>query len=99
MKRVLILSAFMFTSFLFGQKMPFKIPTPEKLDSLKIVNFKMLDSMKLTSKNKFTIPSIMIPNAKPKNPSIYLALKGKARNDKPYHILNAIPESDRLPKK
>lgn len=53
-------------------------------DSLQKISSKKLDA------------TIALPNAFPKNPDVYLALKGKARNDKQYKILNAVPETEKL---
>lgn len=66
--------------------------------------FQLKDSLSITnlmdvSKTKNSIPMIALPNAKPKDISVYAALKGKVRNDQLYPILNAIPEKERLSKK
>ena len=72
----------------------------EKPDSLNknFKNLKNSDNILNTDISKYQVPSIMLPNVKPKDPSLFLALKGKARHDKPYQILNAVPAKDRLPK-
>lgn len=95
------LFSLMFTSFLFGQQVLPKINPEKKVDSLDMLNLKSSKQTKLSLSNselKDEIPVIQMPNAKPKDSSVYLALKGKARNDKPYKILNAIPENEKLKK-
>ena len=66
---------------------------PQLIDSAK--NYKLVDLLK----NNKSIPPIAMPNAQPKDSSIYLALKGKSKNEKLYKILNAIPVNERLSKK
>lgn len=93
---ITILFSLMFTSFLFGQQVLPKINPEKKVDSLDMLNLKSSEQLKLSSANskiKQRVQTIQMPNAKPKDSSIYATLKGKARNDKPHKILNAIPEN------
>ena len=86
------------SSYLAAQKTPLKIFPDQKKDSLTISNSKnnfFPDSLQKISSNKLG-GMIALPNAFPKNSDVYLALKGQARNDKQYKILNAIPETEKL---
>lgn len=99
MKQATLLLFFLICStFLFAQKIPEKISPEIKSDRSTIFNLKKKyfgDSIqKISSKKLDRI--IALPNAFPKNPDLYLALKGKIRNDQPYKILNAIPETEKL---
>ncbi|MDQ0475587.1 hypothetical protein [Chryseobacterium sp. MDT2-18] len=88
--------------FSYAQKMPYKTIPNQKADSLNILKFKnnsTSDSLSFLSKNKRSLPVIKMPNAKPKDSSTYSALKGKARNDQPYKILNAVSENEKAVKK
>lgn len=86
------------SSYLAAQNIPLKIFPDQKKDSLNISNSKNNffphSLQKISSKKLDGI--IALPNAFPKNPDIYLALKGKDRNDKQYKILNAVPETEKL---
>ena len=86
------------SSYLAAQEIPLKIFPDQKKDSLNISNLKnnfFPDSLqKISSKKLGGI--ISLPNAFPKNADVYLALKGQARNDKQYKILNAVPETEKL---
>lgn len=96
---ITILFSLMFTSFLFGQQVLPKINPEKKVDSLDMLNLKSSEQLKLSSANskiKQRVQTIQMPNAKPKDSSIYATLKGKARNDKPHKILNAIPENEKI---
>lgn len=87
------------SSVLFAQKIPNKIFPESKTDRLDISNLKdqhLPDSLLRIVKIKKDITVIQIPNAKPKDSSIYSSLKGKARNDDDYKILNVIPENEKL---
>ena len=64
-----------------------------------MLNLKSSEQLKLSSANskiKQRVQTIQMPNAKPKDSSIYATLKGKARNDKLHKILNAIPENEKI---
>lgn len=96
---ITILFSLMFTSFLFGQQVLPKINPEKKVDSLDMLNLKSSEQLKLSSANskiKQRVQTIQMPNAKPKDSSIYATLKGKARNDKLHKILNAIPENEKI---
>lgn len=96
---ITILFSLMFTSFLFGRQVLPKINTEKKVDSLDMLNLKSSEQLKLSSANskiKQRVQTIQMPNAKPKDSSIYATLKGKARNDKPHKILNAILENEKI---
>lgn len=96
---ITILFSLMFTSFLFCQQVLPKINPEKKVDSLDMLNLKSSEQLKLSSANskiKQRVQTIQMPNAKPKDSSIYATLKGKARNDKPHKILNAIPENEKI---
>lgn len=96
---ITILFSLMFTSFLFGQQVLPKINPEKKVDSLDMLNLKSSEQLKLSSTNskiKQRVQTIQMPNAKPKDSSIYATLKGKARNDKLHKILNAIPENEKI---
>ena len=86
------------SSYLAAQNIPLKIFPDQKKDSLNISNSKNNffphSLQKISSKKLDGI--IALPNAFPKNPDIYLALKGKDQNDKQYKILNAVPETEKL---
>ena len=86
------------SSYLAAQKTPLKIFPEQKKDSLTISNLKnkfFPDSLQKISSKKLD-GTIALPNAFPKNPDVYLALKKKDRNDKQYKILNAVPETEKL---
>ena len=86
------------SSYLAAQNIPLKIFPDQKKDSLTISNSKnnfFPDSLKKISSKKLD-GIIALPNAFPKKADIYLALKGKDRNDKQYKILNAVPETEKL---
>ena len=87
-QNIVLLFALLISVISYAQKIPGKILRNGKADSL----FPFLQ-------NKTSAPSIKMPNAKSKDDSIFLALKGKARNDDAYKILNAIPKMERLQKK
>ena len=96
---ITILFSLMFTAFLFGQQVLPKINPEKKVDSLDMLNLKSSEQLKLSSANskiKQRVQTIQMPNAKPKDSSIYATLKGKARNDKLHKILNAIPENEKI---
>ena len=86
------------SSYLAAQNIPLKIFPDQKKDSLTISNQKnkfFPDSLQKISSKKLD-GIIALPNAFPKNADVYLALKGKERNDKQYKILNAVPETKKL---
>ena len=86
------------SSYLAAQEIPLKIFPEKKKDSLTTSDLKnnfFPDSLQKISSNKLG-GMIALPNAFPKNSDVYLALKGKARNDKQYKILNAVPETEKL---
>ena len=96
---ITILFSLMFTSFLFFYLFLPKINPEKKVDSLDMLNLKSSEQLKLSSTNskiKQRVQTIQMPNAKPKDSSIYATLKGKARNDKLHKILNAIPENEKI---
>lgn len=99
MKQTTLLLFFIICStFLFAQKIPEKISPEIKSDRSTIFNLKKKyfgDSIQKISSKKLD-RVIALPNAFPKNPDLYLALKGKIRNDQQYKILNAIPEAEKL---
>lgn len=101
-QNIVLLFALLISVISYAQKIPGKILPNGKADSLKISEMKKsvhTDSLFPFLQNKKFAPSIMMPNAKSKDDSIFLALKGKARNDDAYKILNAIPKMERLQKK
>ena len=86
------------SSYLAAQEIPHKIFPEHKKDSLTISDLKnnfFPDSLQKISSKKLD-GIIALPNAFPKNADVYLALKGKDRNDKQYKILNAVPETEKL---
>ena len=86
------------SSYLAAQNIPLKIFPDQKKDSLTISDLKnnsFPDSLQKISSKKLD-GIIALPNAFPKKADIYLALKGKDRNDKQYKILNAVPETEKL---
>ena len=86
------------SSYLAAQKIPLEIFPQQKRDSSTISNLKnnfFPDSLQKISSKKLD-GIIALPNAFPKNADVYLALKGKDRNDKQYKILNAVPETEKL---
>lgn len=96
-QNILIIGTLFFSSLLFAQEISFKINPEKKTDSatnLKPLN--NLNSLLMVAKNTDTIPVIKMPNAKPKDPSIYLAIKGKAKSEELYKILNAVPKDKKL---
>ncbi|WP_373709792.1 hypothetical protein [Kaistella sp.] len=99
MKQTTLLLFFLICStFLFAQKITEKISPEIKSDPSNIFNLKKKyfgDSIQKISSKKLD-RVIALPNAFPKNPDLYLALKGKTRNDQQYKILNAIPETEKL---
>ena len=98
-KNLAIVTALCISSILFSQKIPSEIFPTNKKDSLGLLKPKVLhlpDSLLQMVKNKNGVAMIPMPNAKPKDSTIYLSLKGKARNDLPYKILNAIPEEKKI---
>lgn len=96
-QNILIIGTLFFSSLLFAQEISFKIRPEKKMDSA--TNLKPLNNLNrllMVTKNKDTVPVIKMPNAIPKDPSIYLALKGKAKREELYKILNAVPKDKKL---
>ena len=101
-KNSLIIISLILSVNAFAQEIPDKLLPKVKENNFN--KFQLKDSLSITnlmdvSKTKNSIPMIALPNAKPKDISVYAALKGKVRNDQLYPILNAIPEKEWLSKK
>lgn len=83
----------LFSLIFFAQVNKVEIKPQSNTDSLALKNFSISPEPKivfnnLDSKNKRTL--YFIPNAKPKDSTLYSSLKGKVRNDSIYKIPNAI---------
>ncbi|QDP84158.1 hypothetical protein FNJ88_00770 [Chryseobacterium sp. SNU WT5] len=94
-EKIILLSILLFSLVFYGQNMTDKTPSNTKTSRVKIFNLK--DSCDLTQNQK-SEPMIAMPNAKSADSITYLALKGKARDEKEYPILNTILKSDQLKK-
>lgn len=98
---ILILSALFLSTSVMAQKLPFKLLPQQKIEGEFIKKLKpseSTDSLVNFQKTAQRILPIAIPNAKSKDSSIYLALKGKTKNEEDYPILNTFSKSQRLKK-
>lgn len=97
-KNIIIVFSVCSSSLLFSQGIHDETSSKIKPDSnaLSISKTRQLpDSIA----KKHRVAVIQMPNAKPKDSSNYSALKGNARNDQPFKILNAVRENEKLKQK
>ena len=98
----LIISAIVLSANSFAQKTPnqlFPVIKENSFNTLQLNDSLAVSNLMDVLKTKKSLPMITMPNAKPKDLSVYAALIGKVRNDQLYRILNSIPEKERLNKK
>ena len=101
-KNSLIIISLILSVNAFAQEIPDKLLPKVKENNFN--KFQLQDSVLIANimdvlKTKKSTQMIALPNAKPKDISVYAALKDKVRNDQLYPILNAIPEKEWLSKK